>query len=81
MKESFGDTLAEIGYLDDYYLRWGGTIGLDVKCLFDGLLSLKESAEPNLNPFEIEDAGLTHALAAGVANFLLFFKTTEGGRF
>ena len=73
--------MAEIGYFEDCYLRCGGTIGFAIKFLAEGLLSLNESAKPNLKPLDKEDAGLTHALVAGVANFLLFFKTTDGGKF
>jgi hypothetical protein len=85
LNESLGDTLADIGYFDDYYFKCGGTIGLDIMFFLftelDAALSLYESAEPNWNPLEIDDAGLTQALAVGVANFLLFFSTTDGGRF
>ena len=51
LKESLGDTLADIGYFEDCYFKCGGTIGLDIRFFlfieFEAALSLYESAEPS----------------------------------
>ena len=66
--------MAEIGYFEDCYLRCGGTIGFAIKFLAEGLLSLNESAEPNLKPLDKEDVGLTHAAGSRSGQFFALFQ-------